>query len=118
MRVHFLAALLATTLTMPACAQGGSGNAQGQKRQDEMQSPMLSEMAALQATAALESGRPAYTPATGVKFKASDNVFVKSALAVGKDHESSFLGTARDGPYDACLRARRQRKYTRTETAG
>ncbi|MDQ3138752.1 MAG: hypothetical protein M3Q93_14330, partial [Gemmatimonadota bacterium] len=41
-----------------------------------------SEMTALAATTAKESGRPAYTPATGVKFKGSDNVFLKSALAV------------------------------------
>ncbi|MBA3444289.1 MAG: hypothetical protein H0T58_05485 [Gemmatimonadales bacterium] len=40
------------------------------------------EVTALAATAAKESGRPAYTPATGIKFKASDNVFLKSALAV------------------------------------
>jgi hypothetical protein len=32
--------------------------------------------------AARESGRPAYSPRTAVRFKASDNVFVKSALAV------------------------------------
>ena len=41
-----------------------------------------SEATALAATAAKESGRPVYTPATGVKFKASDNVFLQSALAV------------------------------------
>ncbi|MBA2304912.1 MAG: hypothetical protein H0W08_20085 [Acidobacteria bacterium] len=41
-----------------------------------------SEAASLAATAAKESGRPAYTSATAVKFKASDNVFLKSALAV------------------------------------
>ena len=82
MRIQLLAALLATTLTMPACAEDGGGNAQRSNRQDENQSPMLSETAALQATAARESGRAAYSPSTGVKFKASDNVYVKSALAI------------------------------------
>ncbi len=32
--------------------------------------------------AAAETGRPAYSPATAVKFKAEDNVYVKSALAI------------------------------------
>ncbi|MBA3319331.1 MAG: hypothetical protein H0T50_14730 [Gemmatimonadales bacterium] len=41
-----------------------------------------SEATSLVATAAKESGRPAYSSATAVKFKASDNVFLKSALAV------------------------------------
>ena len=39
-------------------------------------------MSALLASAAQASGRPAYTPANAVRFKASDNVFLKSALAV------------------------------------
>jgi len=41
-----------------------------------------SEASDLLAAAARESGRPAYTPANGVRFKASDNVFLKSALAL------------------------------------
>ena len=42
----------------------------------------MAEGQALLAAAARESGRPAYTAATAVRFKASDNVFVKSAMAV------------------------------------
>jgi hypothetical protein len=41
--------------------------------------------------AARESGRPAYSPATGVKFKASDNVFVKSALEVNFTYRAAFV---------------------------
>ena len=70
MHRHLLAALLLTTIASPVVAQrnnNGSG---------------LAEMSALQSMAARESGRRAYTPATGVKFKASDNVYVKSALAI------------------------------------
>lgn len=40
------------------------------------------EVESLLATAARESGRPSYSPRTAVRFKSSDNVFVKSALAV------------------------------------
>ena len=64
--VSFLASVAAT----PLIAQ--QGDAAGAR----------SEMTTLAATAAKESGRPAYTSATGVKFKSSDNVFLKSALAV------------------------------------
>lgn len=82
MNNHFLTALMIAAISMPACAQRG-GNSQNQNRQRQQNlSPALAEMAALQAMAARESGRAAYTPATGVKFKASDNVFVKSALAL------------------------------------
>jgi hypothetical protein len=42
----------------------------------------LVEAQALLATAAKESGRPSYSEATAVKFKPSDNVYLKSALAV------------------------------------
>lgn len=42
----------------------------------------LTEAAALLATAAKESGRASYSASTAVKFKPSDNVYVKSALAV------------------------------------
>ncbi len=86
MKTHILAALLLTTMVVPACGQRDSSaqdqgrQAQGQQSQDR--SPALSEMEALQAMAARESGRAAYSPSTGVKFKASDNVFVKSALAL------------------------------------
>jgi hypothetical protein len=40
------------------------------------------EVEPLLAAAARESGRPSYSARTAVKFKDSDNVFVKSALAV------------------------------------
>ncbi len=76
-----LAALLVTTLTMPACAEGSDAGSQNRSAR-QAQSPALTEMSALQATMARESGRAAYSPGNGVKFKASDNVFVKSALAL------------------------------------
>ena len=82
MRLYLLAALLSTALTMPACAQGADGNTENRKQQNRSQSPALAEMAALQATMARESGRAAYSPGNGVEFKASDNVFVKSVLAL------------------------------------
>jgi hypothetical protein len=47
-----------------------------------MQQGAMAEARALLADVARESGRTAYTPANGVRFKASDNVFVKSALAI------------------------------------
>lgn len=40
------------------------------------------EVTPLLETASRESGRPAYSPRNAVKFRDSDNVFVKSALAV------------------------------------
>ncbi len=42
----------------------------------------IAEVKAIQAVIAKESGRPAYAAGKGVNFKASDNVFMKSALAV------------------------------------
>jgi len=42
----------------------------------------MMEADALQARAGQEAGRPAYSPGHGVTFKASDHVYVKSALAV------------------------------------
>jgi hypothetical protein len=42
----------------------------------------VTEAGALLAIASQESGRPAYSERTAVKFKQSDNVYVKSALAV------------------------------------
>jgi len=65
-----LAIFLLTPMATPLMAQQGGAAA------------ARSEATALAATAAKESGRPTYTPATGVKFKASDNVFLKSALAI------------------------------------
>ncbi|MDQ3082675.1 MAG: hypothetical protein M3R07_10745, partial [Gemmatimonadota bacterium] len=51
----------------------------------------MTEASALLATAAQESGRPAYSPATAVRFKASDNVFVKSALEVNFTYRAAFV---------------------------
>lgn len=51
----------------------------------------MREVDALQAVAARESGRPAYTPATAVRFKVSDHVFVKSALAVNFTYRSASV---------------------------
>lgn len=51
----------------------------------------MTEAGALLATAAQESGRPAYSPATAVRFKASDNVFVKSALEVNFTYRAAFV---------------------------
>ncbi|MBW4583322.1 MAG: hypothetical protein KME42_27465 [Tildeniella nuda ZEHNDER 1965/U140] len=42
----------------------------------------VAEAQVLLSTAAKESGRPSYSETTAVKFKASDNVYLKSALAV------------------------------------
>ncbi len=42
----------------------------------------LKEVAEIQALEAKESGRTAYSPATAVKFKPEDNVYLKSTLAV------------------------------------
>lgn len=50
-----------------------------------------SEAGALLALAATQSGRPIYSPATGVKFKASDNVFVKSALNINFTYRAAFV---------------------------
>jgi hypothetical protein len=64
----FSIALLAASAFMPA-AFAQSGRA-------------MAEANALLATEAQESGRAAYSPSHGVDFKPSDNVYVKSALAV------------------------------------
>ncbi|MDX2264872.1 MAG: hypothetical protein NW215_07860 [Hyphomicrobiales bacterium] len=42
----------------------------------------LKEAADIQALEAKESGRPSYSPATAVKFKAEDRVYLKNTLAV------------------------------------
>lgn len=87
MKTTFLAALLLASTAMTACAEAG------ETAREPMQSPraerstgassaMMAEADALMAVTARESGRAAYSPATAVKFKASDNVFLKSALAI------------------------------------
>ena len=64
-----LAALLSAGLLLPAATSAQSNSA-------------VSEATALLTEAAKESGRPKYTPETGVPFKASDHVYIKSALAI------------------------------------
>ena len=51
----------------------------------------LNEANALQVQASRESGRPAYSTLTAVPFKKSDNVFVKSALAVNFTYRAAFV---------------------------
>jgi hypothetical protein len=100
-RPLFLAALLAGTIasglgSTTAIAQRGRPSAQ-------MQQGGMAEARALLADVARESGRPAYTPTNGVRFKASDNVFVKSALAVDFTYRAAtvmlplFRGTSPKG---------------------
>ena len=58
------------------------------------------------AAAARESGRPSYAPERAVRFRASDNVFVKSALAVDFTPRNAtvtlpmYRGLAPDGALD------------------
>lgn len=81
-------ACLALALLCTAGAGAGAASAQtmdGMKMMTGMQ-----EAATLQATTARESGRLAYSMATGTKFKPSDNVFVKSALEVNFTYRSAF----------------------------
>jgi len=75
-----LAILLAGTIAAGTVAP--SVAAQPRAASSQMRQGAMTEGRALLATAARESGRRAYTPSTGVRFKASDNVFVKSALAI------------------------------------
>lgn len=57
------------TNAMPETAAGSGSNG-------------MAEALALLAKLSEQSGRPAYSPSTGVRFAARDNVFLKSALAV------------------------------------
>ena len=63
----------------------------------------MNEADALQAREGQEAGRPAYSPGRGVAFKASDHVYIKSALAVNfKYREASvtlplYHGLSPDG---------------------
>jgi hypothetical protein len=66
--IAFSIALLATSAFVPAAFAQSSR--------------AMAEANALLATEAQESGRAAYSSGHGVDFKASDNVYVKSALAV------------------------------------
>ena len=69
----------------------GAAPAQDAMRQDGMRQDGMKEAETLQMVAARESGRPAYSPSTGVKFKASDNVFVKSALEINFTYRAAFV---------------------------
>ena len=66
--IAFSIALLATSAFVPAAFAQSSR--------------AMAEANALLATEAQESGRAAYSPGHGVDFKVSDNVYVRSALAV------------------------------------
>ncbi len=97
-RPFAIAASLLATTALIACASGEANSSlradrapdQGVPDQNVQASPSpaiaeqeaMTEADSLLATAAEASGRPAFTPENGVKFKASDNVFVKSALAI------------------------------------
>ena len=67
--IAFSIALLATNAFLPAAFAAGTGHA-------------MIEANALMATEGQEAGRAPYSPGHGGAFKASDHVFVKSALAV------------------------------------
>jgi hypothetical protein len=90
-RIVALCAIAALALigTKPVHAQAGGA--------------MTAEAAALLAREADESHRPAYTPATGVAFKASDHVFLRSALAIDFTYRKAsvtlpiFRGVQGDG---------------------
>ncbi len=83
-----LAMLLATTATGAAAkveiaaTSAASAAAQAAETNADAAKAALAEARSLLTTAAKASGRPAYSAANAVKFKASDNVFLKSALAV------------------------------------
>jgi hypothetical protein len=51
----------------------------------------MAEADALQALAAPESGRPVYSPASPVQFKAGDHVFVERALDVDFTYRSTYV---------------------------
>ncbi len=84
-RSFLLAALLAGTIGSGLSGPLAPALAAAAQRRDvsaRMQQGAMAEARALLADVARGSGRPAYTPANGVRFKARDNVFVKSALAI------------------------------------
>lgn len=82
-----LAAALLAGLTLPVLAAPASAQA---PMMDKMTMAM-NEANALQFLAATQSGRPAYSPATAVKFKSSDNVFLKSALEINFTYRAAFV---------------------------
>ncbi len=73
--------LLLTTSVVSAC--GGMGEARsGADAAAGGVSTGMREARALLAKLAQQSGRPAYSPSTGVRFTPRENVFLKSTLAV------------------------------------
>ena len=54
-------------------------------------SASMKEANALQAREGQEAGRPAYSPGHGVTFKASDHVYIKSAVAVDFTYRASSV---------------------------
>jgi hypothetical protein len=76
---------LAQTSTMPQPAT--SGMSEGAKMPTDAKASVMNEAGMAEAKALLEmnakgTGRQSYSPSTGVQFKPSDNVYVKSALAI------------------------------------
>ncbi len=74
-----------------ACALAAASSAAPASAQTATMQTAMQDADALGTVAARESGRPAYSPATAVKFKASDNVFVKSALEVNFTYRAAFV---------------------------
>jgi hypothetical protein len=82
-RPLLIAALLAGTIgSTSGMVAPDIAAAQRRPAAQQMQRGAMAEARVLLNDVARESGRQAYTPANGVRFKASDNVFVKSALAI------------------------------------
>lgn len=82
MRTHPLlsAALLVGTIALGLSSTSAAAQRRGAPAR--MQQGAMAEARALLTDVARASGRPLYAPASAVRFKASDNVFLKSALAV------------------------------------
>lgn len=90
-------ALVAIALPTATLAQSSSPTSR------QAMSIMMQEANALQQAASREAGRPFYSEGKGVKFKADDNVFLKSALAVDFTYRNAtvtlplYRGRAPDG---------------------
>jgi hypothetical protein len=96
-RTPLPAALLASLalpvfIAAPALAQTAmSGTMPDKMMNEKMMMAAMNEASALQTLAAMQSGRAAYSPATAVKFKASDNVFLKSALEINFTYRAASV---------------------------
>lgn len=104
-RPLLLAALLVGTVGSNfSMAPASAAATQRSNVSAQMKQAAMAEARALLDDVARQSGRPAYTPANGVRFKASDNVFVKSALAIDFTYRKAnvtlplFKGTSPKGP--------------------